>query len=465
MPDNQYDTVLDALKAAEEKGFRYRFIIADDQLRCIETDEYFSPHQLTVESFQRVEGASDPDESAIIYLIRTSTNIKGTLTDSYGTYSNAEIAALLKKISIDRSETAGHFDNKQCLNCGSILQGPYCYQCGQKDEHLHEPFYIMVGHAIAHYWHFDSKFLNTFGPLIYKPGFLTKEYIEGRRVRYVHPVQLYFFISIVFFIVFASLASVRLNRALEDANIFLNDSVQQQFDSLKTKLTEVQLPKANELDSVKELLRATKDHYLKTGTDSDTGAITKESATDSGNEMAAFQLGNEALPKTVEAYEDSISRLSPEDRPGSFQKGIDRMTIRLSSMDRKEITERFSENAAHHLPKLMFVLIPIFALILKLLFIRRKIYFVDHAIFTLHFHAFVFLAMLIVAVIYLLTGFTLSLGWLFLILLFYLYLAIKIFYRQSYFKTFRKLISLTLLYSLALFFSGIVYLLVALFTV
>lgn len=458
MSDNQYQTILEALKAAEAKGFRYRFAAEKDQLRCIETGDLFSGDDVRIEAFHRVEGNSDPEESAILYLIQTSSGLKGTLTDSYGAYANAEISELIKEIAINRHETAGKFESKGCLNCGTMLQGDFCYQCGQKDEHLHEPFYIMVAHAIAHYWHFDSKFFNTFGPLIFRPGFLTKEFIEGRRVRYVHPVQLYFFISIVFFIVFASVAAGSLNSAMESADFQPADPLLNILDSAKIEMDSVE---TKAIDSAIKKLIPGNDFFSSV---TETKQITDSSA-DADSIVTLFEIGNSTLPKTIEEYDDSIKRLASTERPGTIKQWFDHILIRLGNMDRHQMMENFSENITHNLPKLMFVLIPIFALILKLIYIRRKIYFVDHAIFTLHFHAFSFLVMLLLVIIYLLTEYTLPGGWLLLLLFAYLYISMKNFYGQSFFKTSRKLISMSFLYFFALIISVAVYLFVALATV
>ena len=110
--DNQYDNLLDALKAAEAEAFTHRFIVEGQRLRCIETNEVFEASHLVIQAFNRVEGSSDPEDSAVLYLLSTSSGIKGTLVDSYSMYANAEIAALIKLIPIDRLETAGNFENK-----------------------------------------------------------------------------------------------------------------------------------------------------------------------------------------------------------------------------------------------------------------------------------------------------------------------------------------------------------------
>ena len=434
--DNQYDNLLDALKAAEAKEFTHRFIVEGQRLRCIETNEVFAASHLAIEAFNRVEGSSDPEESAILYLIRTFSGVKGTLIDSYGMYANAEIAALIRAIPIDRLETAGNFENKACLNCGTILKGHYCYACGQKDEHLHEPFYIMVGHAFAHYWHFDSKFLNTLGPLLFKPGFLTNEFIAGKRVRYVHPVQLYFFLSIIFFILFGTMGSNQINMTLESVSSLTPDSLSTAIDQVKMDIEANDTVAALKLDSLSKVLSPVISNML--ASDSMAKITSVTTIADSEDIAAPLELSFTNLPSTVKEYEDSINRLPLEVQPGSIQKGFDRMFIRLSSMDKKEIIKRFSDNTIHNLPKLLFVLIPIFALILKLTFIRKRIYFVDHAVFTLHYHAFAFLFMLLLLIIYLTTGYVLPANWLLLVLLVYLYFAMKKFYKQTYFNTFRK---------------------------
>ena len=461
--DNQYDTLLDALKDAAAKTYTHQFIVEGNQLRCIETNALFTSSQLVIEAFNRVEGASDPEESAILYLIRTSSGLRGTLIDSYGMYANAEISKLIKAIPIDRLETAGNFENKACLNCGTILKGRYCYVCGQRDEHLHEPFYSMAAHAFAHYWHFDSKFLSTLGPLLYRPGFLTNEFIAGKRVRYVHPVQLYFFLSILFFILFGTLGSKQLNLTLENVSAISKDSVNTAIDQVKKEIAANDTSALAKFDSLSEKLIPVANTVV--AFDSTSRFISETTKGDTEDSDAPFELNFNRLPSTIQEYEDSINRLPVESQPGSFQKGFDRMAIRLSGMSKMEIIERFSENSIHNLPKLLFVLIPIFALILKLIFIRKRIYFVDHAVFTLHIHAFAFLIFLLLLIIYLLTGFILPANWLFIILLAYLYFAMKNFYKQTYFKTFRKFFSLIFVYFFVLIFSGAIFLLVNLFMV
>src|SRR5689334_9210734 len=87
-----------------------------------------------------------------------------------------------------------------CLNCGAQVTGKFCAECGQENLETKENFFHLAFHFVSDYFHFDSKFFRSLIPLFSRPGFLTKEYWEGKRVRYIHPLRLYFFITIVFMV-------------------------------------------------------------------------------------------------------------------------------------------------------------------------------------------------------------------------------------------------------------------------
>lgn len=89
---------------------------------------------------------------------------------------------------------------KLCANCNFELDGPFCGRCGQPEQSMIRFFGSVVMHFLDDVFGFDSRAGRTLFPLIFRPGFLTNEYIRGRRVHYVPPLRLYFFISIVFFL-------------------------------------------------------------------------------------------------------------------------------------------------------------------------------------------------------------------------------------------------------------------------
>ena len=91
----------------------------------------------------------------------------------------------------------------RCPNCAAELHGPYCAECGQHQADLDRPFRELVSEGLSTFLAFDHRLGRTFRPLVRRPGFLTQEFLAGRRSRYVHPFRLYFALSLVFFLVFS----------------------------------------------------------------------------------------------------------------------------------------------------------------------------------------------------------------------------------------------------------------------
>ena len=91
---------------------------------------------------------------------------------------------------------------KNCLNCGATVMGRYCHVCGQENVKPKESFWHLVTHFFNDVTHFDGKFFTTLKDLLLKPGFLSKEYMIGRRNSYLNPVRMYVFTSAIFFLLF-----------------------------------------------------------------------------------------------------------------------------------------------------------------------------------------------------------------------------------------------------------------------
>lgn len=92
-----------------------------------------------------------------------------------------------------------HSRRSHCQNCGALLHGPYCSQCGQHDVDYSGSFWHIMEDALEGALHFDGKFFRSARFIFTRPGFLTKEFRAGRRERYMHPVRLYVFASFLFF--------------------------------------------------------------------------------------------------------------------------------------------------------------------------------------------------------------------------------------------------------------------------
>lgn len=105
-----------------------------------------------------------------------------------------------------------------CKNCGTRLEGMYCYQCGQYALDPRQPFQKYVKQYFENVYQYDSKIWRTVWILFSRPGFLTREFNDGKISSYVHPFRLYMFISVVFFTIFFMLTSDKIAHVLLNVN-------------------------------------------------------------------------------------------------------------------------------------------------------------------------------------------------------------------------------------------------------
>jgi hypothetical protein len=94
-------------------------------------------------------------------------------------------------------------DDHLCPNCQAALNGPYCSSCGQRQIDLDQPFRELADEAMESFLSVDARIFRTLGPLVARPGWLTVEFLAGRRVRYIHPFKLYFAFSVMLFLALA----------------------------------------------------------------------------------------------------------------------------------------------------------------------------------------------------------------------------------------------------------------------
>lgn len=109
---------------------------------------------------------------------------------------------------------ARHRNKSQaCPNCGTTLREgfEFCPQCGQENHDLRVPFRRFAYEFVESITHFDTRLWNTLKAIFTKPGQLTKDFVEGKRARYVHPARFYVFVSVIFF----ALLSLRLDHGIE----------------------------------------------------------------------------------------------------------------------------------------------------------------------------------------------------------------------------------------------------------
>ncbi|HKI89166.1 MAG TPA: DUF3667 domain-containing protein [Draconibacterium sp.] len=135
-----------------------------------------------------------------------------------------------------KEEKVSH-ENVICKNCGTKFSGYFCPNCGQSVNEYDKPFSFIFYNFLGDFFAFDTRFFKTFVTLICKPGFLTKEYFEGRRVRYAPPFRVFIFASFILFFllqiytnrglttVLDSAFSENINVVLDSVSLSLADSV------------------------------------------------------------------------------------------------------------------------------------------------------------------------------------------------------------------------------------------------
>jgi hypothetical protein len=96
-----FDTLSQAVTALEREGYTHDFNVHPEYIECAPLNKKFLPDQFHVDQVYRFEGASNPDDSSILFAIRSSDGVKGLLIDAYGLYADSLTPAMIKKLTID----------------------------------------------------------------------------------------------------------------------------------------------------------------------------------------------------------------------------------------------------------------------------------------------------------------------------------------------------------------------------
>ncbi|HET9825774.1 MAG TPA: DUF3667 domain-containing protein, partial [Chitinophagaceae bacterium] len=255
---------------------------------------------------------------------------------------------------------------KDCLNCGATVVGRFCHVCGQENVVPKEGFWNLVIHFFYDITHFDSKFFDSLRYLLVRPGFLSKEYIRGRRASYLNPVRMYVFTSAIFFLVFFLLVDVKKIPVTTENTPLSKQKRVELINELEKEYNK------NEADSS---LLARKLKALKDTTRHVSNAdLFKLSVWNTDSNIVSYH--------SLFQYDSVQNSLPPAKRAGWFERILIRKQIEMTGKyegDAKEAFLEWIEIFLHKLPYLLFVSLPVFALILKLLYIRRRqFYYVDH---------------------------------------------------------------------------------------
>jgi hypothetical protein len=386
-------------------------------------------------------------------------------------------------------EVPENFENaveNTCDNCHQPLIGPFCGQCGQQAESTLKYFWVVILHLLDDIFSFDSRATRTIFPLIIRPGFLTNEYIAGKRVHYVPPLRLYLFISIVFFITLNFLITLEDNKILTvNNNQTTIEEIKEQLTSLgDLKLETIEKSPENSSELLEIENNISKFEMFLTDMNKDNSIEANKTLADITSKLVEIELSqlnnDEAFTGPVkERYELLTSNLAKVkngekveqvDPPITFGNNADgslsfdflneesnkKLNTFAQSLVKKakkafnSDTTPLIQEAISKLPQLMFILLPIFALLLKVMFIFSKRLYMEHLTVALHSHSFIFITILLVELLDIfydyseksLPSLTGTIGFSMKALLIwipiYLFMMQKRVYKQGYFFTFIK---------------------------
>ncbi|CAM2066934.1 DUF3667 domain-containing protein [Sulfidibacter corallicola] len=382
--------------------------------------------------------------------------------------------------------------DEYCKNCGKKVEVLYCTHCGQHIGDFRLSLGKLIMDFLGDYFTFDSKLLRSIKPLFFQPGFLTKAFMEGKRVPYIPPLRMYLFCSIVFFLSLtvdndpevkeAPTVPHELYLLLENEQVPLDVRV-----ALGNYAADLEMEVASEefMEIKRELGLASETSMHAEGSNSGTGVPQGDPPALHTKTLFAVEQsrldGLDSKQKTrwyraISNYKNTAEsvkelragesnreinfrikgdRLSEDSAFGHYvNQKLEEREKRLAEIDPDAMDTLLGNKIMGLLPKLLFLLMPLFAFYLKLIYIRRDPLYIDHVIFAFHYHAFLFsFYSLMVWSFWLidsgwwtglcfLGGFTASAV--------YLFLALQYVYQQAYWKTFLKFGLLAAVYLLSL---------------
>ena len=318
------------------------------------------------------------------------------------------------------------YKNLICKNCETKFDGKFCPNCGQSVTDYDKPFSFIIYNFTGDFFAFDTRFFHTFVALLFKPGFLTKEYFDGKRVKYAPPFRIFIFASFILFLLL---------------QIYTNKGLTIVLDSTWADENGLAIDSANwaEIDLIlnEDIAISVSDSLLNEVDTVDKNEMEIDLSLDTFRDTRDLRHG---LIKLAGVLEETLKIEADPKKRAKLNE-----SIRLC---------RAPEQALVKILKYMswafFLLLPIFALILKLMYIRRKQNYMRHLIFSIHIQSFVFVNLTFIIGLYLIFKENLGIitALIFLSTPIYFIIALKKFYEQSVIKVIFKSIAISFLYNI-----------------
>ncbi|EGV44789.1 DUF3667 domain-containing protein [Bizionia argentinensis JUB59] len=322
-----------------------------------------------------------------------------------------------------------------CKNCEVNFNKSFafCPHCGQKrNDKL--TIKVLFYNTISNYFSFDARFFKSFFPLIFRPGFLAIKFIEGKRLLCLHPAQMYLFVSLVFFFLFSFVEQDQAERL--DANLI--EAFQKNHSENSTKrpsqivevfkdsLNKGELRESNNRKQIRSNLKRI---------ETDSSLANAELENFDINNFLSLERKLDSLIEIDAPNELIYKKMGMTDADGYFTKRAYAQSLKFyKSKKASSILMSFYSM----IPIVMFFLLPIFALILKILHLKRGTY-THHLVFSFYYFSFLFTLLSAVIGISFIWRIPNWIDWLLVLCsVLYLLFALKNFYEQGWGKSILK---------------------------
>jgi hypothetical protein len=273
--------------------------------------------------------------------------------------------------------------DKTCLNCRYVVENRFCPNCGQENTDTRKTFIQLFVHFFEDLTHYENSFWKTIRNLIFKPSSLTKEYLSGKRMSYLAPIRLYIFISFVTFFLISVIPNDSSDEELIDVN--QNAAKEQVISTDSIKLSQDNLQKKQWIANMEK-----KGFIDKKAADSLQMAVIEREKQDDGSDYMNFGY------RSVE-HLDSIQKFGKADEKlTDFEYWFNKKILLVKKgKTKEEVYDKLMESFTRNIPKALFIYMPLFAFVLWLFQNKKRWYYFDHGIFTLHYFSFLLLASLL----------------------------------------------------------------------
>ena len=354
-----------------------------------------------------------------------------------------------------------------CENCGAVKQGAFCAVCGQNDRNYRRNVFPVVAEALAETFETDSRLFRTLGVLFTRPGFLSKEFSENRRAHYLSPFRLYLFTSIAFFFVlslsidlpdgpsglgegrrpFLQVGPGDAPHGLEAQQGVTEEGIAEGDDAARASRVRVTVAGERALgtaDSDEESDEAGRPREFTAEQQAGIERFSRETLDEPRRRKLRELLNRPVIgPAIVDGIED-IPKEAYEDM-GAYSRHLVGQLVDILHRP-FDAARAWLEN----LPIAMFCLLPFYALLLKILYIRPKRFYSEHLVFGMHIHTVAYIVFTVMVLI----PDVPAVGWLGPVLLLalavYYFLALKRYYGNGAFLTLVKYVILASMYSFLL---------------